>query len=267
MTPVRNIDDRTTGDLGLRPLTARSVLLSTLLGLDPPVQPAARLVETARLFGIGESAARVALSRMAAAGEVVAEDGRYRLAGRLLERQRRQESGRHPPAGSWAGGWHLAVVTAERRSAAHRAELRAAMSDGRVAEWREGVWTRPDNLPPPALTGPLAGQCAWLTARPVDDPAGLAAQLWDLEMLAVRARRLEERLEDSRPALDQGDTGVLAPGFMLSAAVLRHVAADPVLPDTLLPPDWPGTRLRATYDEWDAAYRRLLADWHRSRVS
>ena len=257
--PVSNADE-----LGIRPLTARSVLLSTLLGLDPPVQPAARLVETARLFGIGESAARVALSRMAAAGEVVAEDGRYRLTGRLLDRQRRQEAGRHPPDEAWAGQWHVAVVTAERRSAAHRAELRTAMTAGRVAEWREGVWTRPDNLPAPPLAAEVAGHCAWLTAAPVDDPAALASQLWDLGGWAARAQRLDDRLRATRPDLDRGNTKALAPGFALSAAVLRHLAADPLLPASLRPEGWPGNELRSTYDSWDAAYRRLLADWHRS---
>jgi phenylacetic acid degradation operon negative regulatory protein len=260
VTPVRNADD-----LGLRPLTARSVLLSTLLGLDPPVQPAARLVDTARLFGIGESAARVALSRMTAAGEVVAEDGRYRLTGRLLDRQRRQEAGRHPPAKAWHGGWHLAVVTAERRSAADRAALRSAMAAGRVAEWREGVWTRPDNLPVAALPPEVAGHCVWVQTAPLDDPTRLAGELWDLTGWANRARRLEDRLRATRPGLDDGDTDGLAPGFVLSAAVLRHLAVDPLLPAPLLPADWPGDALRSTYDGWDAAYRALLAEWHRSR--
>ncbi|MCU1375406.1 MAG: PaaX protein C-domain protein, partial [Actinomycetia bacterium] len=108
---------RNSPELDLRPLPARSVLLSTLLGLDPPALPTARLVATARLFGIEEGTARVALSRMVAAGEVEPDDGRYRLAGRLLERQRRQASARHPPAHDWDGRWHLAVVTAGRRSA------------------------------------------------------------------------------------------------------------------------------------------------------
>ena len=255
---------RVEDELGLRPLTARSVLLSTLLGLDPPVQPASRLVATARLFGIRENAARVALSRMTAAGEVVAEDGRYRLTGRLLERQSRQHRGLHPPPGRrWSGRWHLALVTADRRSAAERAELRAAMTDARFAEWREGVWTRPDNLGRAALPEPIAAQCAWLDARPDEDPAALAGALWDLTGWAVQARRLHDRLEVTRPDLDAGDRDALAPGFVLSAAVLRHLAADPLLPPAILPPNWPGGSLRTVYGRWDRAYRQLLADWHR----
>lgn len=252
--------------LGVRPLTARSVLLSTLLGLDPPEQPAARLVATARLFGISDGTARVALSRMAAAGEVVADGGRYRLAGRLLERQARQASGRRPPEGTWTGGWHLAVVTAGRRSAPERAELRAGLVAGRLAEWREGVWARPDNLPQPVLPAHLADHATWVAATPAVDPVELAATLWDLPAWAATAEGLVEGLTGTQDVLDAGDTDALAPGFVLSAAVLRHLAADPLLPAALLPPSWPGPRLRQVYGRWDTAYRAALADWHRAQT-
>jgi phenylacetic acid degradation operon negative regulatory protein len=50
---------------------------------------------------------------------------------------------------------------------------------------------------------------------------------------------------------------------VLSAAVLRHLQADPLLPGELLPRRWPGAELRALYDDFDAAYRAVLADWGR----
>ena len=40
--------------------------------------------------------------------------------------------------------------------------------------------------------------------------------------------------------------------FVLAAAIVRHVLTDPVLPDELLPADWPGTRLRAAYNDFAA---------------
>lgn len=235
-------------------LTARSVLASTLLGLDPPVLPVGRLVETAGLFGITEGTTRTALSRMAAAGEVAAADGRYRLTGRLLDRQRRQDEGRRPRLRPWTGRWRMAVITTERRTAADRAELRTALIRLRLAEWREGVWLRPDNL---ELTlPPLATEhSTWLVAD-VDHPP---VDLWDLDGWAATARDLLAELR-TRPTID-----ALAPGFVLSAAVLRHLASDPLLPSDLLPTRWPGGDLRATYDAWDLAYRNVLAAWHRSR--
>ncbi len=60
-------------ELGLRPLTTRSVLLSTLLGAHPPRLRARHLVRVGRLFGIAEGTVRVALSRMVADGDVVQE--------------------------------------------------------------------------------------------------------------------------------------------------------------------------------------------------
>jgi phenylacetic acid degradation operon negative regulatory protein len=228
------------------------VLASTLLGLDPPVLPVGRLVATAGLFGITEGTARTALSRMATAGEVVAEDGRYRLTGRLLDRQRRQDEGRHPRLLRWNGRWRMAVITVERRSAAARADLRTALTRLRMAEWREGVWLRPDNLDL-APSGLAAEHCSWLTAD-VDD----APRPWDLDGWAEDARALLEELRDLPP-------DALADGFVLSAAVLRHLAADPLLPSALLPPQWPGDELRSTYDAWDRAYRDVLATWHRAQ--
>jgi phenylacetic acid degradation operon negative regulatory protein len=56
----------------------------------------------------------------------------------------------------------------------------------------------------------------------------------------------------------------LAPGFELSASVLRHLQADPLLPDELLPAGWPGAGLREQYDGWDAGYRSVLEKWSRT---
>ena len=78
-----------------RPLTARSVLASALLGMDPPELPVAQLVRLTGLFGISENRARVALSRMVAAGEATSDGtGRYGLAGHLVARQTRQSASR-----------------------------------------------------------------------------------------------------------------------------------------------------------------------------
>ncbi len=133
---------------------------------------------------------RVALSRMVAAGELAAEDGHYRLVGEgLLSRQRTQDDALDPPAAPLGRGWRMAVVVSAGRAAAERVELRRAFADARFAEWREGVWLRPDNLGPPApdrrcrrrrsrgrRSRSTEAPVRWLTVEPDDDPAALAAR-------------------------------------------------------------------------------------------
>ncbi|MEU3353748.1 PaaX family transcriptional regulator C-terminal domain-containing protein [Streptomyces sp. NPDC037389] len=248
--------------LALRPLTARSVVLSTLLGHHPPALPARALVRVGELFGTAEGTVRTALTRMVAAGDLEQRDGTYRLTERLLARQARQDDSRAPRtrawsgtwSGTWSGAWEIAVVTAERRPAPDRAALRQAMAALRLAELREGCWTRPANLVrDPAWPPVVAGQCALFTGAPEGDPAALAAGLWDLTGWARRAHALEAALE----ALPGGPDR-LAERFTVSAAVLRHLLADPVLPAPLLPADWPGERLRQRYEAFDRDFRSLL---------
>ncbi len=238
--------------LGLRPLTARSVVLSTLLGLHPPRAAARNFVRVGELFGIAEGTIRVALSRMVASGDLVQRGGEYELPERLRLRQARQDESRFPRTRPWDGTWEIAVITAaERRSPAERAALRQSMSELRLAELREGTWLRPANLDRSARPEIVARQCTFLAGRPEGDPAGLAASLWDLDGWASTARDLREAV---------GQAGTLAERFTVSAAVRRHLLRDPLLPDELLPDRWPGPDLRDHYERFEAAFERVLAE-------
>lgn len=250
-----------------KPLTARSVLASVLLGSEPPWLPTTLLVRTAELFGLSEGTARTALSRMAGAGEVAVRDGGYELAGALLSRQDRQRSSRRAETRAWDGTWELGVVTGGvRRPAADRAALRDALAALRLAELREGVWTRPANLDPErsAHVRVLADEHVgwWVGARPVTPPD--PGELWDLAGWATTAEELRAEIASLVEPLEAGVTGALADGFVASAAVLRHLQADPLLPAEVLPSRWPGEALRADYDRYDAAYRAVLRTWFAS---
>lgn len=244
----------TRDELGLRPLTARSVVASTLLGMRAPELTPQLLVRSGELFGIAEGTTRTALSRMLAAGELEAAAGRYRLTGHLLDRQARQEASRHPRLRrSWDGRWRTAVIVADRRPAAERAALRTTMLRARFGELREGVWLRPENLVdetarPDGVT--------WLRSRP-DEPRTIARRLWDLDGWAARAELLRTAMT---PTVDEDG---LASAFEVSAAVLRHLQADPLLPEPLLGPRWPGDALRAEYDRFDAAFKETWRTWLR----
>lgn len=240
------------------------MLLSVLLGSDPPKLPTQLLVRTTELFGIAEGTTRTALSRMAAAKEVTAHGASYELTGpALLRRQARQSSSRAGQTDRWDGTWSQAVIGADGpRSAPDRAALRQSLLAARHAELREGVWLRPANLGP----HPDTGDVRWFVATPTDDAVELAGRLWDLDDWASSAGVLRGRMRDLVGALEAGDRSALADGFVLSAAVLRQFQSDPLLPDPLLPGDWPGATLRAEYDRYDRAYRAVLQDWFRQQA-
>ena len=246
------------------PLTARSVLASVLLGTDPPWLPTPLLVRTAALFGIEEGTVRTALSRMVSAGEAIGEDGGYRLVGRLVARQRRQEASRGAATRPWDGNWELASVDGDaRRSAADRSALREALTARRLVELREGLWGRPDNLDPQrsAEAAEVVDRwcLTWRGARPTTPPQVEA--LWDLVGWEAEAEALRARMATLLAPLRDGDVEHLAEGFVVSAAVLRLLQADPLLPIELLSQRWPGDALRADYDLYDAAYRLTLRRW------
>ena len=230
-----------------RPLTARSVVLSTLLGYHPPVLPVRTLVRVGGLFGIAESTLRAALARMLADGDVTADAGVYRLAGHQLDRQRRQAGNCSPRTRHARGAWQMAVVTATSRPLTERTALRRAMDTARLAELREGVWLRPANLTA-ALPPAVSAQCTTFSTRP-EHPVQLAASLWDLPGWAAHARRLLVELD--------GPLG-LREEFLLSTRVVRHLQLDPVLPPELLPADWPGPELRHLYGTYEADFAARL---------
>jgi phenylacetic acid degradation operon negative regulatory protein len=245
-------------ELGLRPLSARSVVASILLGTHPPRLSAAALVEMCGRFGISGGTTRVALSRMVAAGELAAEGGSYRLVGEaLLSRQRAQDAGLDPPVDPWTGRWRMGVVVSAGRAAAERVELRRAFADARFAQWREGVWLRPDNLGPPTA---LAGEppVRWLMAEPDGDPGALVAELWDLGAWVARGEALLAAAPEEPGDLVAAPPEWAASVFAAAAAAVSFLRTDPLLPAPLLPPDWPADRLRARYGVYIQAIQALV---------
>ncbi|MEB3983507.1 PaaX domain-containing protein, C- domain protein [Mycobacterium sp. 663a-19] len=222
-------------------MTARSVVLSVLLGAHPAWATASDLIRLTNDFGIKETTLRVALTRMVGAGDLIRSADGYRLSDRLLARQRRQDDAIDPRVRPWHGDWVVLIVTSVGNDARTRAALRTTLHNKRFGELREGVWMRPDNLELD-LDRELEGRVRILTARD-DAPAELAGRLWDLPGWAQQGHRLLAEMAAARDI----------PGrFMVAAATVRHLLTDPVLPDELLPTEWPGDRLRAAYHDFAA---------------
>jgi phenylacetic acid degradation operon negative regulatory protein len=220
-------------------MPARSVVLSVLLGAHPAWASAADLIRLTSDFGIKEATLRVALTRMVGAGDLVRSADGYRLSDRLLARQRRQDDAMRPRLRSWHGLWTTLIVTSVGTDARARATLRTTLQHRRFGELREGVWMRPDNLGL-ELDEELRGRVRIVQARD-EAPTELAGQLWDLPSWARSGQQL---LADMSGAAD------IPARFVFAAAIVRHLLTDPVLPDELLPTDWPGTRLRAVYNDF-----------------
>ena len=201
----------------LAPLPARSVMLSLLLGSHPDRLTAADLVRAGEHFGIPAATARVALTRAVAAGDLRRTDGDYVLGERLARRQRRQDEAVLDAETPWDGTWELAVVTVSGRSGPERAALRERLASYRLAEVREGVWTRPANLRRAREYADDA-VLSTFTATPDDDPA---------------------------------------PRLAVAAHVVRHLAGDPLLPAALLPADWPAAAMRTAYAAYQDELRAL----------
>lgn len=263
MMPERNIA------LLDRPLSTRSVIASLLLGMQPPKLAARRLVQWCALFGINEGTARTALSRMLERGELSSSDGVYELVGRVRRRQAAQDWSLVPQLREWDGNWLLGVVTSGARRADDRSVLRNSGRRLRMAELREGVWARPDNLPraaaPVDAWKAADSQCEWWRSRPDGEPIALAGRLFDPATWATRARTLTTHLGASTIALDPKHGDRIADAFLVGAAALAHVRADPLLPRQLCGADWPGDSLREAYREYQAAFGATAQQWFRER--
>jgi phenylacetic acid degradation operon negative regulatory protein len=222
-------------------MTARSVVLSVLLGAHPAWATAAELIRLTGDFDIRESTVRVALTRMVSAGDLVRSEDGYRLSDRLLARQRRQDDAINPRTGPWGGAWTTLVITTIGTDPRTRAALRNTLQDKRFAELREGVWMRPDNLAV-ELGEEVAARVRILRARD-ERPDELAGRLWDLPGWAATGHELLAGMADAADV----------PGrFVIAASIVRHLLTDPVLPAALLPADWPGDDLRRGYRDFAA---------------
>lgn len=250
-----------------RPVTARAILATALLGAREPQLPVSHLVAVASLFGISPGAARTCLWRMVSNGELTTDKATYTLAGRLLERRQLVDAAsrtEHTPTSHWDGTWELAVVSLDRRDAMDRHDLRKAATALHLTEIKEGVWARPDNLDPqrrPESRAVLNRQCIQFRAAESNIAPETTRTLFRLDDWANDAHRLTAAMNhefDATPFDTDDISATLSYHFTLSIAAVHQLELDPFLPADLLPEDWPAEHLRVTYRTFDDLFQQTM---------
>jgi phenylacetic acid degradation operon negative regulatory protein len=218
------------------------------------VMPVSALVEFCGLFDVAPGTVRTALSRMVDRGELTTDDASYSLSGRLLTRQREQDSGRRRSTTGWDGEWYTVIVTAERRTTTERRDFRARVTGSKLGELRPDIWMRPANIEIPhdladCLTtrGPLEGA----------EDETIARQLWDLPRIDSESHLRRADLDRAGQQLEGGGPHGLAPAFNALALALRQLRVEPQLP-AALHPTTAGDELRARYDDVERRFRHEL---------
>jgi phenylacetic acid degradation operon negative regulatory protein len=248
---------RINGEGLLQPLNPRSLVLSVLLGSHPPQMPVGRILEFTSLFDLADGTVRTALSRMVAAGDLVNDEGIYRLADRLVERQAQQDTGRQVPPTDWDGTWWTVAVLSERRTMAERRDFRARAIGARLGELRPDLWLRPANIAIPTdLPETLVTRGPMITG----DERRLVEQLWDLDGLRDRADAHDRALEDAAVRLEASDDLPLADAFVTLAAAQQFLRVEPQLPAELVPDDT-GTALRSRYADVVSVFQARLSEF------
>ncbi len=258
---VNNRHRALTLDSTLEPLNTRSIVLSVLLGSHPPRMPVGRILEFTSLFDLADGAVRTALSRMVAAGELLNDDGIYRLAGRLVERQAQQDAGRHHPPSDWDHTWWTVAVLSERRTMAERRNFRAWAVGARLGEVRPDLWLRPANLAIPTdVADVLITRGSVVTGAAQE----LVAQLWDLDGLRARSTLHRRALDAAATRLRDADDRSLADAFTALAGAQQFLRVEPQLPSGLTPQST-GDELRVRYGEVVEMFETRLGQFFGAR--
>jgi phenylacetic acid degradation operon negative regulatory protein len=218
------------------------------------------LIKLVEPFGVNERLVRTATARLAQEGWLearrVGKHSEYRLTAGGRERFAEATVRIYgAPNAPWSGRWTLIVLPA--LPAAERQRLRKDLGWQGFGEIASGVFAHPEA---PALAGLSAtndgftrqARLADLPARALIFEADLASASsatlvelgWNLEDLAHRYRRFADRFERVNAALEREPgpgTGFIVRTLLIHEYRRLHLR-DPLLPERLLPPDWPGAR-------------------------
>jgi phenylacetic acid degradation operon negative regulatory protein len=251
--------------LGLTAASGPQHLLLTLLGdywyprFD--AVPSGALVDLLAEFGVSETNARAALSRMSRKDLLVAgRQGRrtvYALSAgamRTLHEGTRRIFTFGDHVAGWDGRWTLVAFSIPEENRSVRSALRVQLGWEGFASLFDGVWVAPGTRDETAarLLGELGVELSTVLVGRSSDllPGGSPTRAWDLRGLQERYEAfirsfgpIAERI--SEQDLDEHEALVVRTAVI--DAWREFPAVDPELPDELLPRGWPQPRARALF--------------------
>jgi phenylacetic acid degradation operon negative regulatory protein len=217
--------------------------------------PVAALVKLLAPLGVQAPAVRTAVSRMVRQGWLTAvklpSGPGYALTPRAVRRldeaaERIYRTSRQ----QWDGRWHLLVV-APPTGRSDRERLHAQLQFLGYGAIGGSTWISP--RPAPELDATLAESAARaerFTAAHDGDSQALIARAWDLDGLARAYTRF---LDEAAVLLSEVDSSTDVGAFTARSELVhdwrKFLFVDPGLPAALLPPDWPGTKAAAWFDQ------------------
>ena len=237
------------------------------------------LIPLMRCFGLTERLVRTSAARLAADDWLATRRrGRlseYRLSrsgrSRFLDATRRIYAG---PATAWTGSWTLVLLPG--LDTPHRRRIREALRWEGFGEPEPGVLAHP-TLTPAATRTHLAALGLGDAAIILQSRAGergadrrLLQAGWDLSDLALRYARFIDSFTPVLAALAPRAQLPPPDAFIVRTLLIHEYRKihlrDPLLPQSLLPQDWPGT---AAYELCRSLYERVFpaAEEHLTRLA
>lgn len=224
-------------------------LILDLLVANGEMLPVRALCRAGALLGLGESAIRVALTRLARQGKITrGARGFYavNLSGPALSRAVDDWQHKEPHTVAWNRRWlgvHDAGIRRSDKTGWRRHILALALRGFRL--FRPGLHIRPDNLAGGAgsvrkqlLELGLAPQAVVFRLDALDEVRQVQAlALWEGETLPKEYKRMQQALKLSARRFGSADMETaVRESLLLGRAVIGQLIRDPLLPPEMIAP-------------------------------
>ncbi|UWZ59697.1 PaaX family transcriptional regulator [Dactylosporangium aurantiacum] len=225
--------------------------------------PSAAIVALLGEFGVTGGAARTSISRLSRRGVLeISRHGRrsaYRLTASAATDLSKggvaiARDGADPM--SWDGVWTVVLFSIPEQESTRRRVLRDHLRWSRFAPLYDGAWISPDPLPPEAkaaLSAAALGSVTVFRARHEDLGTEFdrhPVEAWDLPAIAKEYAAFVDRWGALLPRAAAGAiTGAAAVRARTEVMNVyrKFPILDPMIPDRLMPPDWPRRHAREIF--------------------